>query len=122
MVFIAAPGASAQGIDEPPLETVMTATPAVLQVSPLSLHLLDLTAFLAWVQPIPNETIVFKAGATTLCSATTNDVGVASCSVLTSVPGILAVVAANGYTASFAGDDGVLSNFAPSSAKAGLIG
>ncbi|HEY1652216.1 MAG TPA: hypothetical protein VGG09_10075 [Acidimicrobiales bacterium] len=100
----------------------MTATPAVLQLSPPALHLFTLSATLVWVNPIVNEPIAFTAGGTALCTATTNDVGVASCNVLTSVPGVLLVLLTGGYTATFAGDDSIAPGFAPSSGKAGLIG
>ncbi len=121
-IFVAAPVASAGASSEPPLETIVTAAPAVLQISPLTLHLLDLSATLVWVNIIPNEPIVFSAGGTTLCTATTNYLGVASCNVLTNLTDVLAVVAAGGYTATFAGDNSFPPGFAPSSGKGALIG
>jgi hypothetical protein len=121
LTFLAAPAASAQASDQPPFETIMTATPAVLQISPLALPLLKLSASLYWVNIITNEPIVFTAGGTTLCTATTNDVGTATCNVLGNLTDVLAVLANGGYTATFAGDNSFSPGFAPSSVKAGLI-
>jgi hypothetical protein len=121
LTFVATPSAYAATSTEPPLETIVTATPAVLQISPTSLTLFGLSATLDWVSPIANEPIVFTAGRTTLCTATTNDVGVASCDVLANLADDLAVLAAGGYTATFAGDDSFPPGFAPSSGHAGLI-
>jgi hypothetical protein len=121
LTFVAAPPAYAQTSSQPPLETIVTASPAVLQTFPLSLTLFGLSARLDWVSPIVNEPIVFTAGGTTLCTATTNDVGVASCDVLSNLTDDLAVLEAGGYTATFAGDDSFTPGFAPSSGHGGLI-
>ncbi|HEX3461268.1 MAG TPA: hypothetical protein VHT49_10220 [Acidimicrobiales bacterium] len=99
----------------------MTAAPAVIHISPLTLSLFDLNATLDWVAPIADEPIVFTAGGTTLCTARTNGSGVASCDVLTNPTDIVAVLAAGGYTANFAGDGSFSPGFSPSSGRAGLI-
>lgn len=122
LMFVAVPAASAKTAAMPPFETIVTAAPAVLQSSPPALNLFTLTATLDWVQPIAGEPIVFTAGGTTLCTATTNYLGVASCNVLGNVTGLLAVLATGGYTASFAGDNSFSPGFAPSSGSAALIG
>jgi hypothetical protein len=121
MMLVATPAAIAQTGSEPPFGTIVTATPAVLQISSITLRLFDLSATLDWVAPIANEPIVFTAGGTTLCTATTNASGVASCNVLANLPDVVAVLAAGGYTATFAGDDSSSPGFAPSSGMAGLI-
>jgi hypothetical protein len=104
---------------QPP--TSLAATPAVLQESSLTPELVDLTATLTNAltsTPIPGEPIAFTAGTTTLCTATTNANGVASCNALGNVSDVAAVVGSDGYTVSFAGD----ANYLPSSGSAGLIG
>jgi hypothetical protein len=93
----------------------------VLQTSPLTLSLFDLSATLDWVAPIADEPIVFSAGGTTLCTATTNGIGVASCNVLANLVDIVTVLAAGGYTATFPGDGSFAPGFALSSGKADLI-
>jgi hypothetical protein len=120
-MFVATPVASAQTGGGPPFETIVTAAPAVLQISPLTPSLFDLSATLDWVAPIANEPIVFTAGGTTLCTARTNGSGVASCDVLTNPTDIVAVLAAGGYTATFAGDGSFSPGYGPSSGRAGLI-
>jgi hypothetical protein len=121
LMLVAPPAASAQAGAPTPFETIVTATPVVLQLSPLTVHLFQLSATLVWVQPISNASIVFTAGNTTLCTAMTNNSGTASCNVLTSLTNVVAVVAAGGYTATFGGDHSFPPGFAPSSGTAGLI-
>ncbi|HEX3840791.1 MAG TPA: hypothetical protein VHU85_08370 [Acidimicrobiales bacterium] len=121
LMFVATPSALAQTGGQPLFETIVTAAPAVLHTSPLMLTLFDLSATLNWVAPIANEPIVFTAGGTTLCTATTNGMGVASCDVLANLSDVTAVLAAGGYTATFAGDHSFAPGYAPSSGKAGLI-
>jgi len=101
--------------------TALTATPAILQVSPLALEVFNLSATLTRESdgsPLAGQTVVFSAGSTELCTSTTDASGVATCNVLMSPTAILAVVLSNGYAVSFPGDG----NYAPSTASAGLIG
>jgi hypothetical protein len=100
--------------------TKLVATPAVIGLSPLSAYLLTLHATLtATGSLVAGQKVSFTAGTTPLCTATTSSKGSATCTVLTSVTDDLAIIKADGYHASFAGDS---PNYLPSSASAGLIG
>jgi hypothetical protein len=65
-------------------------------------------------QPLAGKSVTFRAGSTTLCTATTNAAGVASCSHSQ----LLAVLLGLGYTATYAGD----ATYAPASGQGGLLG
>lgn len=101
--------------------TSITATPAILRLSPTNLYAFTLNAtltFQATGAGIGGQTVTFTAesaiGSTTICTATTNSAGLASCSGLASA---VQIILADGYTASFAGQ-GV---YAASSTTAPLI-
>jgi hypothetical protein len=86
-----------------PAATKLVAAPALLGLNPLSLKLLNLSATLTRSDngaPIAGQTITMTAGGTSLCSATTNSAGVATCN---GVLGVLAILLNGGYTATFAG-------------------
>jgi hypothetical protein len=96
--------------------TSLTATPAVLGLSGLSLYLFNLSATLTdGGGPVAGQQITFTSGSTQLCTATTDAEGTASCSATMS---LLSIVLSLGYTASFAGN----ANDQAASASAGLIG
>ena len=96
--------------------TTLTATPALVQLSGLKLYLFGLNATLTGSggEPISGQTITFTAAGTSICSAVTNSAGTASCSGALSA---LAIILANGYTATFAGT----ASYRSSSATAPLI-
>jgi hypothetical protein len=101
----------------PPLPTSLAATPAALGLSPFGLNLWHLHATLrSSGTPVAGQPIVFAAGSTTLCTATTGSGGVASCNALTT-PGLLSTLLAGGYTATYGGNTAYL----PSRASAGLV-
>jgi hypothetical protein len=98
--------------------TALTATPAVANLSGLTLDLLNLSATLTnglTGDPISGATVDFRAGTTSICSATTNASGTASCNGTASA---LSIVLSLGYTAAYAGD----ATYAGSSTTAPLIG
>ncbi|MGQ0622005.1 MAG: Calx-beta domain-containing protein [Panacagrimonas sp.] len=66
--------------------------------------------------PVAGKSISFKAGTTTLCTATTNAQGVATCNVnlLNTLVGVLSL----GYTGTYAGDTA----YNPSSGNGGILG
>jgi hypothetical protein len=64
--------------------------------------------------PLAGQRITFKAGSTTICTATTNSGGTASCSGLGA---LLAITLNGGYTASFAGT----TTYAPSSGHGSIL-
>jgi hypothetical protein len=95
--------------------TWLTATPVIIKISGLRLYLFNLSATLTdSAGPVAGQTIVFTAGSTGLCTATTNANGTATCNATVSV---LSIVLALGYTATYAGN----SDYGPSTATAGLI-
>jgi len=99
--------------------TSMTASPALLSVSPFGAQGFTLQAALASNGAgLGSEPVVFTAGTTILCSSTTNGAGEATCNVLTSSSALLALLDADGYTASFSGT----ADYRPSQATAPLIG
>jgi hypothetical protein len=96
--------------------TTLTATPAVVGLSGLSLYLFNLSATLSDASgPVAGQQITFMSGATELCTATTNADGTASCDATAS---LLSIVLSLGYTASYAGS----ADYQSASASAGLIG
>jgi hypothetical protein len=84
--------------------TSLTAAPVVLSISPGQISLnLSLSATLTDTttqQPVPGRAITFSIGTTTLCTATTNTHGTATCSGVVSV--LVALLALH-YDATFAG-------------------
>ena len=97
-------------------ETVQRAATA-LAAAPVVQSLLTLSATLTRSDdgtPLAGQTIAFSASGTSICSATTNAGGVASCS---GVGALIPIVLNAGYTASFAGT----TSYGPSSAFGGLI-
>jgi hypothetical protein len=65
--------------------------------------------------PLPGQTVVFKNGATTACTATTDATGLATCTP--ALTQWLAITLAGGFTADYAGN----ANYLPSSAHGSLI-
>jgi hypothetical protein len=99
--------------------TILTVDPAVISLTPLGVRVGFVQAHLLGgvpLQPIAGQQVTFKAGATTLCTATTDATGLARCTV--GLPGVLALILAGGVQASYAGSTVWL----PSSGSAGLIG
>ncbi|RNL62268.1 Ig-like domain repeat protein [Nocardioides marmoriginsengisoli] len=96
--------------------TSIKATPALVELKGLKLHLTNLSATLTGpAGPVAGETVTFKSGVVPLCTAITAANGVASCS---GTAGLLGIILALGYKADFAGSAGYL----PSSGKGALIG
>jgi hypothetical protein len=117
--FAPAGGTLVGGQTVTPDPTSMTASPALLSLSPPGVDLFTLKATLqSSGEVLSGEPVVFTAGSTTLCTATTNSGGVASCNILVDVPGLLATLLSGGYTASFPG----VADYQASHAKAPLIG
>lgn len=99
-----------------PAPTHVAATPAVATLSGSNLYAFSLSATLTRTDtgaPLPGQRITFSAGPTPICTATTDDRGVATCNALTNAAAILA---SQGYTASFAGN----SDYQSSSTNAAL--
>ena len=97
--------------------TSLAASPAVAQIAPgLGINIGNLKGTLteAGGAPIAGATIVFSAGGSTLCSATTNATGVATCSGLAQSLGAILHL---GYIASFGGD----ATYAPSSGHGSIV-
>ncbi|WP_028657012.1 Ig-like domain repeat protein [Nocardioides sp. J54] len=95
--------------------TTLTATPVLLTLAPLGLPTAQLTATLtAYRQPLPGEPVTFSVGATTLCTATTDADGVATCDGSKH----LLLTFGLSYVATHAGDR----NRNPSSARGNLVG
>jgi hypothetical protein len=99
--------------------TTLTVEPVVLSVTgPLKLTVGRVTARLLGGNPgtgIPGQTVVFRAGATTVCSAITAADGTATCTM--SVTNTLLVILNGGVTATYAGSP----LWQPSSGSAGLL-
>jgi serine/threonine-protein kinase len=96
--------------------TALTASAAIVSLSALKLYAFTLSATLSGPDgPISGQVVNFSAGKTSVCSATTDEVGTATCPGLSSALGI---VEALGYTAVYAGN----TDYAASSAKGTLIG
>jgi hypothetical protein len=105
-------GASAPtGVAVDPLRapTKLTATPVLLGGLSATLTQADTGA------PVAGQTLTFTAGGTVLCTAVTDSAGTAGCNSLLAVVEALLNL---GYTASYAGDAGLL----PSSAHGQLVG
>ena len=99
-----------------PATTALAARPAVLEVLPLGVRLGVVEARLtSGGAPVAGQTIVFRAGTTKLCTATTDADGTAACG--TTLAGAVAALLNLGYTADFAGTP----NLVASSAKGALI-
>jgi hypothetical protein len=83
--------------------TSLTPEPAIARLLPLQLFLPQLRATLRTSAgtPVANQPVSFKVGGTTVCTATTNGNGVASCTG--SIPGLLQTVLGLGYDAVYAG-------------------
>jgi hypothetical protein len=110
----------AGGITVVKAPTALTATPAIIQLSPLHIYLFTLNATLTSQVTgavLANQSVVFKAGTTTLCTTKTNSSGVATCKGSSGVNGIIKVIEADGYNVSFAGT----ADYLLSSAKAPLV-
>ncbi|WP_205473314.1 Ig-like domain-containing protein [Nocardioides sp. SYSU D00038] len=81
--------------------TVVSADGAVVKVVPLGLPLGQLRATLTGGgEPVAGATVVFTIGTATVCTATTNGAGVATCNASAQ---LLQLVLAGGYRASYAG-------------------
>jgi hypothetical protein len=96
---------------------VLVANPSILTLLPgLRLHLtLSATLRTTAGAPLAGRVITFSVGGQTVCTATTNASGYASCGGL--IPGTLLSILGLGYTASFGGDGSYL----PGSARGNLI-
>lgn len=100
-----------------PAPTKMAASSAVAHLEGADLYGFSLSATMTREDtgaPVPGEQVKFSAGASPLCTATTDAYGVATCDALADAP---AVLANQGYTAAFAGT----ADYEPSSANAGVI-
>jgi len=104
-------------------DTALAVTPVVLKLGPSLLDLgLDVGVVKATLtggapsQPIAGQTVVFKAGNATVCTAVTTASGLARCTL--TVVGILQVTLGGGVSASYAGS----AAWKPSAGSAGLIG
>jgi hypothetical protein len=87
--------------------TALKADPAVVSLTPLGLPLGQLRVTLTGGgRSLPGATVQFKVGTKLVCEATTDALGVATCNAASQ---ILNLVAAGGYTASYAGDPDHLS-------------
>ncbi|WP_205697932.1 choice-of-anchor L domain-containing protein [Conexibacter sp. SYSU D00693] len=95
--------------------TALSAKAALLNLNPLGLSLFSPNATLTSNgAAVSGKKISFTVNKKSICSATTNGSGVATCSGLAS---LLDIVLGGGYVATFAGD----AQLKPSSAKAGII-
>ncbi|MFF6842335.1 IPT/TIG domain-containing protein [Streptomyces tanashiensis] len=98
--------------------TKLTADPLLLSLTPGQLNInLNLSATLTDIttgKPISGATVKFTVGTTTVCSATTNPAGIATC---TGPCPVIAVLLNLGYTASYNGAPAL----EPATATAGLI-
>ena len=96
--------------------TRLVASPALLTVSPPNTELFQLSATLTRAfdrAPVPRQTITFATGTAAICTATTDESGTASCSG--SPASDIAITAANGYGATFAGSNPFLGSKAAAS-------
>lgn len=99
--------------------TTLSVNPVVLQLNPLGLRVGIVKATLTGgfpAQPLANQTVVFKAGATTVCTGLTGADGTVICKL--DVIQTLQVVLMFGVTGSYGGN----ATWLPSSGSAGLIG
>jgi hypothetical protein len=96
--------------------TGLAAAPQLVLLPPGGVGLGNVSATLtSFGEPVVGRTITFSSGAAQLCSAPTASDGTAICSV--GMAGELAILLANSYTATFAGD----STFLPSGASTPTI-
>lgn len=105
-----------------PRPTRLEATPVIAKISALKVFLPNLTATLkSNGTPMAGRTVRFKTGSSSLCQATTNASGVATCGSLSiALSGILGL----GYQATYAGEgptEGAPNGYAPSTASASII-
>ena len=101
--------------------TAVSATPALMSISPFGLDMFTLSATLrseVTGASLAGQPVVFSAGSTVLCRAVTNASGKATCDVFADPADVLAMLQANGYTASFAGSI----DYLPSATSAPLLG
>nr|WP_223243502.1 YncE family protein [Streptomyces sp. CBMA123] len=98
--------------------TKLTANPLLLSIAPGQLSInLNLSATLTDTitgKPVPGAAITFKVGSTTVCTATTNAAGTATC---TGPCPVVTVLLNLGYTATYSGSPALEA----ASATAGLI-
>jgi len=102
-----------------PAATTLAANAALVRLLPPRVTVGSVSATLTFSNPalaVVGQPVVFKAGNTTLCTGTTNAQGTATCNL--TVGGSAALIANNGFTATFAGSR----NFLPSTDTAPLIG
>ncbi len=100
-----------------PAPTTLVATPAVLDTSGPTVGGFALSATLSRSDtgaPVAGQQVAFAAGATPICTAVTDEHGVAVCNGLAQA---LEIVASQGYTVTFGGTP----DYRASSARAGLI-
>ncbi|GAA4821351.1 Ig-like domain-containing protein [Nocardioides caeni] len=96
--------------------TTLLAQPALVRLSPLGLPLGRLQATLTrGTAPVPGAEVDFTAGSRSLCTATTDASGVATCAATLRLVDLLLSF---GYTASYAGSDTDLA----ATARGGLLG
>jgi len=102
-----------------PAPTAMSATPALLSESG-TLYLFTLHATLtSGGHPLADQPVNFLGGTTSLCAnVVTNGSGLATCDASTDLVGVVDVLLADGYTATFAGT----TDYASSQTKGPLIG
>ncbi len=97
------------------LPTSITAQAAVVKLLPLGLPLGQLRVTLNSPNgTVGGQPIVFKVGAQTVCTSTTDSSGVATCSASHL---LVQLILSNGYTATYAGD----ADHLPSSGQAGIL-
>jgi hypothetical protein len=99
--------------------TAVVASPAVVGLIPPTVYLGGLSARLTHSDPavpVAGQPVVFSAGGTTLCTATTDAEGIARCTI--GLMGAQKVISSRGYTATFAGSQNLL----PSTGAGPLIG
>jgi len=95
--------------------TNLSADAALVKLLPLGLPLGQLKATVtSSLGPVAGAPVVFKVGANTVCTSTTDASGVATCNAASQ---ILALTLNLGYTATYAGD----ANFIGSTQKAGIL-
>jgi hypothetical protein len=92
--------------------------PAVASIRPLALNLFHLQAALSAASaPLGGAPLAFTAGAQVLCTTHTAANGTATCDAST-LPNVVAVIVAGGYSVSFAGTP----DFAAAKGSAPLVG
>ena len=99
-----------------PAPTRLSATPALARIAGPGIYGFSLSATLTRTDtgaPVAGKQIKFLAGSTPICTATTDDHGLAACN---GMPNAVGIVLNQGYTANFAGS----ADYAGSSAAAPL--